>query len=179
MSLSKIKVSKSELLTIVRDNKKKHDEIYEAAEAGYWLEAEEYLKKFQKEQLTSMKKNYQKSVKDLKKQVSKELRLVDQKKRDGFSYMRKPFPENHSDDYQGTIRKLELCVEPEIELVDGEFDCFVRNKWTWRQSFLSTNSSYANNYAVSASWASSSISGAFSPVSYACTGSLITSLANF
>jgi len=175
MSLSKIKVSKSELLTIVRENKQKHDEIYEAAEAGYWLEAEEYLKKFQKEQLTTMKKNYQKSIKDLKKQVNKEFRLVDQKKKDGFFYMRKPFPENHSDDYQGTIRKLELCVEPEIELVDGEFDCFVRNKWNWRQSFLSTNSGYANNYAISASWASSSVSGAFSTG----TGSLVNSLGSF
>lgn len=170
MSLQKIKVSKAELLTIVKENKKKHDEIYEAAEAGYWLEAEEYLKKYQKEQLATMKKNYRKSVKDLKKQVAKELRMVDQKKKGGYYYMNKPFPETHTDDYEGTIRRLELSVDPEIELVSDEFDCFVRNKWTWRQSFLSTNSSYANNYAVSAS---------YSLCSTPMSGSLMTSLSTF
>jgi hypothetical protein len=169
MSLQKIKVSKSELLTIVRDNKKKHDEIYEAAEQGYWVDAEEFLKKYQKEQLTVMKKNYQKTVKDLKKQVTKELRMVEQKKKDGFFYMRKPFPENHSDDYQGAIRRLELSVEPEVELENSEFDCYVRNKWQWRTSFLATNSSYAMtgscfpaSYAVSASWACQSVSSSYS-----------------
>ena len=181
MSLQKIKVSKSELLTIVRDNKKKHDEIYEAAESGYWLEAEEFLKKHQKDQLTALKKNYQKTVKDLKKQVAKELRMVEQKKKDGYFYMRKPFPENHSDDYQGAIQRLELCVDPEIELENNEFDSYVRNKWAWRSTFLSTNSGYANSYAVSGSWASCSVSSSYAMNStpYIGTGSLMSSLANF
>lgn len=177
MSLSKIKVSNEKLLTIVRDNKKKHDEIYEAAEAGYWQEAEEFLKKYQKDTLVAMKKQYRKQVKDLKKQVVKELKMVDQKKKTGYYYMNKPFPENHSEDYQTVIRKLELSVEPEIELETGEFDCFVQNKWSWRQSFLNTNACYANNYAVSASYALVS-----TPVSGACwngTGSLMNSLSTF
>ena len=181
MSLQKIKVSKSELLTIVRDNKKKHDEIYEAAESGYWLEAEEFLKKHQKDQLTALKKNYQKTVKDLKKQVAKVLRLVEEKKKDGYFYMRKPFPENHSDDYQGAIQRLELCVDPEIELENNEFDSYVRNKWAWRSTFLSTNSGYANSYAVSGSCASCSVSSSYALNStpYIGTGSLMSSLANF
>ena len=172
MSLSKINVSKKELLTIVVENKKKHDEIYEAAEKGYWLEAKEYLEKYQKDQLTQMKKNYLKTCKDLKKQVNKELNMVEQKKKDGYFYMRKPFPENHSDDYQGTIRRLELSVDPEIELVDSEFDCYVRNKWQWRSSFLATNSSYAG-YAITGSCYTASSS--FSSGSY----SLKSSLDNF
>ena len=151
MSLSKVKVSKSELLGIVIDNKKKHDEIFEAAEQGYWLDAQEFLQKYQKDQLVQLKKNHLKVVKDLKKQVSKELRMVEQKKKDGYFYMRKPFPENHSDDYEGTIKRLELSIEPEIELESNEFDCYVRNKWQWRQSFLTTNSGYAN-YACSGSY---------------------------
>ena len=177
MSLSRIKVSNEQLLTIVRENKKKHDEIYDTAEAGYWLEAEEFLKKYQKEKMVEMKKNYRKSVKDLKKQVAKELRMVEQKKRDGYYYMTKPFPENHSDDYQGVIRKLELSVEPEIDLETNEFEWYVRNKWQWRQSFLNTNSYYANNYAVSASYSLNS-----TPLSGACylgTGSLMNSLSTF
>jgi hypothetical protein len=163
MSLQKIKVSKSELLTIVKENKQNHDEIYEAAEKGYWVDAEEHLKKLQKESLSVMKKNYQKSVKDLKKQVNKELRLVEQKKREGFVYLRKPFPENHSDDYQGTIRRLELCVEPEVELENTEFDCYVRNKWQWKTSFLATNSSYA---MTGSTWGTGSLSASFSNNAY-------------
>ena len=92
--------------------------------------------------------------------------------------MNKPFPENHSDDYQTVIRKLELSVEPEIALETGEFDCFVQNKWSWRQSFLNTNSYYANNYAVSASWSSGSTLSTASPC-YLGTSSLMTSISTF
>jgi hypothetical protein len=176
MSLQKIKVSKSELLDIVKDNKKKHDEIYEAAEAGYWIDAEDYLKKHLKEQTALLKKNYIKQVKDFKKQISKELKQVEQKKKDSYYYMRKPFPENHSDDYQGTIKRLELCVEPQIELENNEFDCYVRNKWTWRSTFLATNS----GYAISASWVTgSAISASYAINSTPLSGSMMTSLANF
>jgi hypothetical protein len=174
MSLQKIKVSNEKLLTIVRENKKKHDEIYEAAVDGYWLEADEFLKKYQKETLVAMKKQYRKQVKDLKKQIAKELGLVDKKKKEGFVYMRKPFPENHTDDYEGVIRKLELSVDPEIELQGDEFECYVRNKWQWRQSFLATNTNYANyactgsysmgpaSYALSASWSAGSLGNSLS-----------------
>jgi len=177
MSLSKIKVSNEKLLTIVRENKKKHDEIYEAAVDGYWLEADEFLKKYQKETLIAMKKQYRKQVKDLKKQVAKEMRLIDQKKKDGgFIYMRKPFPENHSDAYQSVIGKLELSVDPEIELLDNEFEWYVRNKWDWRQSFLATNTNYAN-YACTGSYALNASSWAVSS-SY-CSGSVANSLSTF
>ena len=153
-TLSNLKVSKTELLAIVKENKQKHDEIFEAAEKGYWVEAAEFLKNYQKEQLAERKKNYLKAVRDLKKQVAKELRLVEQKKKDGYSYMRKPFPENHSDEYQGVIRRLELFVDDHLELNTTEFDCYVRNKWQWRQSFIATNSSYAmtGSYALNASY---------------------------
>lgn len=180
MSLQKIKVSKSELLGIVKDNKKKHDEIYEAAEAGYWLDAEDFLKKHLKEQAAVYKKNYLKQIKDFKKQISKELKMVEEKKRGDYWHMRKPFPENHTDDYKGTIKKLELCVEPEIELENSEFDCFVQNKWQWRQSFVSTNFGYANN-SVSASFSLNSTPLAVSGSGYFGTGSLslVNSLNNF
>lgn len=162
MSLQKITVSKSELLDIVKENKQKHDEIYDAAEKGYWLDAEEYLKKYLKDQLAHLQKNHRRQVKDLKKQISKELKAVEQKKKEGYSYMRKPFPENHADDYEGTIKRLELSVDHNIELDTYEFDSYVRNKWQWRNSFLSTNSSYAVTGSYSLGPASYSLSASFS-----------------
>lgn len=177
MSLQKIKVSKTELLGIVKDNKKKHDEIYEAAEAGYWLEAEDFLKKHQKDMLSTLKKNYKSQVKALRKQVATELKMVEEKKKTGYLYMKKPFPENHTDDYEGTIKRLELSIDDKIELENNEFDCYVRNKWEWRQSFLNTNSYYANNYAVSSSYALTSSWA--SNVATWTTGSLCNSLNTF
>ena len=174
-TLSNLKVSKSELLTIVRENKEKHDEIFAAAEQGYWVDAAEHLKKYQKDTLVALKKNYQKTVKDLKKAISKELKMVEQKKKTGYYYMNKPAPENHTDDYEGVIRRLELCAGDHLELNNNEFDSYVRNKWTWRNSFINTNTSYA----LSASWSSGSClgTGSYYPMtsSWANNGSYITS----
>ena len=174
MNLSNLKVSTETLLGIVKENKEKHDQIYEAAEKGYWLEAENYLKEYQKEMLNTYKKQYLKDVKELKKQVTKELKAVEEKKRTGYLYLRKPFPENHSDDYECVIKKLEMATEPRIELYPNEFDSYVRNKWDWRKSFLATNTSYAISSTFS--------SGSSSCLSYnniACTGSLSSVIARF
>lgn len=158
MSLRQIEVSRKEILEIVKINKQKHDKILTDAIEGYWLEAERSLKTYKINQLKELKKNYQKSVKNFKKQINKELDLVSKRRKDGiFQYMTNRYPEDHTDDYQSVIRKLELCVEDNVELDDDEFNQYVRNKWTWRDSFITTNSYY------------SQVSGACKP--YLCTGS--------
>ena len=196
MSLQQIKVSREEVLSIVKDNKEKHDQILKEAIEGYWLEAELFLKKNEKDQLQQIDKNHREALKrlrnqrkdaakTLKTQTKYDFDLVSNRTRDkGFKYWNGKYPEDHGDDYTGTIRRLELCVEPQVELDTNEFDAFIRNKWTWRNSFLSSNTSYVNacygtssyslgsNYAISGSWSCQSISG-----SYALTGSAL--LANF
>ena len=114
---------------------------------------------------------------DFKKSIAEDLDLVSKRKKDGrFNHLRLRYPEDHTDDYVGVIRRLELAVGENIQLNSGEFDQYIRNKWAWRESFLSTNSFYSqisgayqpffgtgSCYAVSSSW---SISG-----SYALTSS--------
>lgn len=159
--LDEVRVSRKEVLEIVKKNKEKHDKILADAIEGYWLEADKQLKKLKLDRLKELKKQYQKNVKDFKKQINKELDLVAKRKKDGpFQYMRNTFPEDHSNDYLSVIRKLELCVEDKVELDSSEFEQYVRNQWAWRQSFITTNSFYSaisgacyNNYAVSASYA--------------------------
>lgn len=156
MSLYQVKVQTSEVLKIVKENKEKHDIIFNDAVDGYWADAVDFLKKYEKEtiaahekthrdQLKLMRKNLKTTKAAIKEQVKKELALVNEKNKVGYKYMRNVFPENHTDDYAGTIRRLELSVDKEIELDTNEFDSYIRNKWAWRDSFLTSNTGYVNS----------------------------------
>lgn len=160
MSLHQIKVAREDVLKIVRENKEKHDGILKTAIEGYWIDAESYLKKYEKDvidsaiknhkiQLKKLRKEHKAYVKSVKALVKDDLEKVKNRTRDkGFHYWRGPFPEDHGDDYLGTIRRLELCVDPEIELDNNEFDAYIRNKWSWKNSFITSNSAYVSSWAT-------------------------------
>ena len=185
MSLQKIKVSREEILKIVQDNKQKHDDVLKTAIEGYWVDAETQLKRIEKEQTDQININHKEQLKRLRKSRKESLKqlklrtkedLVRIKERDrnkGFHYWGGKFPEDHGDDYIGTIRRLELCVEPHLDLDFNEFDSYIRNKWSWRESFLSSNTGYVNSYrSYSISGSSMSASYALSP-SWFGTGSVV------
>jgi predicted DNA binding CopG/RHH family protein len=169
MSLQEIKVARKDVLKIVQENKEKHDGILKTAIEGYWIDAESYLKKYEKEELEKALKNHKAQlkrcrkehkefVKSVKTRIKEDLEKVKSRTRDkGFNYWRGAFPEDHGDDYLGTIRRLELCVEPEIELNNNEFDAYIRNKWTWKESFVTSNRGYVTSCA--AVWVSGSVLG--------------------
>lgn len=160
MSLNKIKVSREEILKIVEGNKEKHDQILKDAIEGYWIEAEAFSKKNEKEKLDQINKNHREQLKKLRKQrkeatktlkdyTKKDLEIIknkDKNKIAEFAYWRGKYPEDHGDEYIGTIRRLELCVDKEVELDTNEFDSYIRNKWTWRDSFLTCNTGYVTSY---------------------------------
>jgi len=162
MSLQEIKVSRDNVLTIVKENKEKHDIILKEAIEGYWMNGEGYLKKYEKEQLDAINKNHREQLKRLRKQrkdgikhiktqVKADCELVAKKERKGLVVWNGKYPEDHGDDYEGTIRRLELSVEPEVKLDTNEFDSYIRNKWTWRESFLTSNTGYVTSYRNSGS----------------------------
>lgn len=158
MSLQEIKVSREEVLKIVQENKEKHDLILKDAIEGYWLNAETFLKKNEKEQLDQFNKSHREQLKKLRKERKERIKFVKDKtkkdlenvtnknREDGFIYWMGKFPEDHGDDYSGTIRRLELSVDNELELNSNEFDSYIRNKWSWKDSFLSCNSGYVTSY---------------------------------
>jgi hypothetical protein len=184
MSLSQIKVSREDVLKIVKENKEKHDSILTGAIEGYWLDAESYLKQFEKDQIEQINKSHKDQLKKLRKirkdtlkslkaNIKHDLELVKNKdKTKGFNYWRNKYPEDHGDDYLGTIRRLELCVDNVIELETNEFDSYIRNKWEWRDSFLTSNWGYARSYFTTGSCGI----GTSYPVSasYACSSSLVS-----
>ena len=196
MSLQQIKVSREEVLKIVQDNKQKHDDVLKTAIEGYWLDAETHLKKNEKEQADQINKNHKEQLKKLRKSRKDALKalktrtkedLEKVKARDrskGFCYWSGKYPEDHGDDYLGTIRRLELSVETNVELDTNEFDSYIRNKWSWRDSFLSSNTSYVNSYRsnnISGSCASYAATASYALASspqWFGTGSVVT-LANF
>jgi hypothetical protein len=186
MSLHQIKVSREEVLKIVKENKEKHDNILKGAIEGYWLDAESYLKKYEKEEVERINKNHRDQLKKMRKERKAALKLLKERiksdmgvvkakdRTKGFCFWRQPYPEDHGDDYLGTIRRLELCVEGEVELDSNEFDSYIRNKWTWKDSFINSNRGYVTSYycgtgsyalnagyAVTSSWACQSISGSW------------------
>ncbi len=198
MSLQEIKVSREQVLSIVQENKDKHDGLLKTAIEGYWIDAESFLKKNEKEQVEQINKSHKLQLKNLRKQRKESLkclksrtkedldRVKDRTRNKGFNYWRGAYPEDHGDDYSGTIRRLELCVDSEVKLDTNEFDAYIRNKWAWRQAFITSNTSYISSwatssysispcsYAISASWSSGSCINA----SYFGTGSVVA-LANF
>lgn len=106
---------KTDLLTILRENKTKHREVYEAALAGYKAAAHEWfttqLERFQEgEQFATV-----------------------------FS---SPRPEDHTDDYDNVIRMLELCVDDDILLDENDFIQYIQDDWGWKKQWTTTNSAY-------------------------------------
>jgi hypothetical protein len=191
MSLQEIKVSREKVLGIVKENKEKHDLILKDAIEGYWIEASKTVIKKEKETLDLINKNHREQLKNLRKTKKDNIRnlkintkndLDKIKRRDkspGFIYWGGKYPEDHGDAYNGTIRRLELCVDDTLLLNTNEFDSYIRNKWEWRDSFINTNTGYVSSYY---STGSVGISNSY-PTSYAISCSYssgsVSSLSTF
>lgn len=53
-----------------------------------------------------------------------------------------PAPQDHTDDYDRVIRMLEMSVDENCTLDAYEFDCYVRDNWTWSAATKMINASY-------------------------------------
>ena len=68
MSLEQVKVARTDVLKIVQENKEKHDGILKTAIDGYWIDAENFLKKFEKETIEQAIKNHKAQLKNVRKE---------------------------------------------------------------------------------------------------------------
>jgi uncharacterized beta-barrel protein YwiB (DUF1934 family) len=109
-----VKINKNKLLDIVRENKEKHI------------------------------KEFNEAVEDFKKAVIKiseeNIALVKEGKIELKTIPTKPI--SYETSYTRAIRMLELSVDVEIELALHDFDQLVQDEWQWKQSFLTSNSTY-------------------------------------
>ncbi len=113
-----VKLSKAELLNIVRSNKEKH--IAEYAESV---------------------EDYKVAVLNIAKDHLKLAKTGDTNEFKKFAHF-PVAPQSYEDSYTRAIRMLELSVDDVIELEDDVFGQLVLDEWHWKQSFSVANSTY-------------------------------------
>jgi len=151
-SMSYVTMDKNKLIEILKENKDKHDAIFDAALEGYWEAAKVKIEEKKKE----FSSFFAETQKDIEFQFSKFLEKLDSKiplsntasvalKFNVNQFLGIIYPENHSTDYEKAIRKLELSIFDKVTLSEEEYERYVLNNWEWRNSFLASNTSYINS----------------------------------
>lgn len=114
--MDKVKVSKTELLGKVRQNRDQHAELFKAAQKGFMARATEELQ-------------------DMLKAAEKgDVRL----------YVGLTPPSDHSVEYDRAIRMLEMSQDDVIEIDSTSFAQLVMNEWQWFHQATAINSTYAS-----------------------------------
>lgn len=120
--MNEIKVKKSDLLIKLKENKKNHRKMFEAALEGYRQTAIEELEK----------------------------RLDDAKKGKRIDiYVRLHEPVDQTNDYDRAIAMLEMDINDTVELDANEFSQYVLDDWSWKQQFTASNSAYLTKVGFS------------------------------
>jgi hypothetical protein len=114
-SLDKVRVKKSEVLVALRKNLTKHKEEYNVAAEQYRARA--------KEELTEKLKT-----------------IIDGKNISLHTNLSPP--DNHTKEYERTIKMLEMCQDESVYITSHQFDCFIEDEWGWKESFMLKNSTY-------------------------------------
>ena len=114
--MNSIKVGKSELLTVLRENREKHRTIF--------LEATEGYKTAAIAELDSM-------LADAKagKKIRRSMSLIE--------------PSDQTCDYDRAIRMMEMSQDEIIELEEHDFAQYVLDDWAWKRQFLHSNAVYS------------------------------------
>ena len=110
-----VKIKKSVLLETLKENRKAHRSIFEEAQEGYRAEAIRLLDKA----LTIAKKGGKINT-----------------------YVRLNAPIDQTKDYDRAIKMVEMSVDENIEISEGDFACYILDDWNWKESFVATNAFY-------------------------------------
>lgn len=160
-------VMKDKLLTTLKDNREKHEAIYNAAVEGYWIKCKETLDEKTedfKEIIADQSADYARAVAAIEERFGvnrdKLAAAIEGKDKKGvapfsltFDYRAEGslpylgnwplvYPENHLDDYDRVIGMLEFSVADKVELTSSDFNAYVRNRWEWHRSFVGSNTAY-------------------------------------
>jgi hypothetical protein len=112
----KMSFAKDELLTILRTNREQHRAIFLEACDGY-----------QKEAIRQLQAHMRQVRKGTRKRIS--------------IYLDAPVEQTKS--YDRVIKMIEMTTEDIIALTEAEFANYVLDEWSWKQDFLSSNSTYS------------------------------------
>jgi dGTP triphosphohydrolase len=110
-TMKTVKVSKEQLMNVLKVNRKRHAEQFDVAFDGY---KKKFIVKTEK------------ILSDAKAGVIPSRRALTTLDK----------PEDHVDDYDNVLRMLVMHVEDSIELSYNEFRCYVNDEWGWRNDFV-------------------------------------------
>jgi hypothetical protein len=110
-----IRVEKPKLLTVLRENRDKHRELFLEAQQGY---REEVIK-----------------------QLDERLKDARDNRRINLTFSL-PAPIDQTHDYDVAIEMLEMAVDDVITLSEEQFRCYVKDEWHWKQMVWATNTTY-------------------------------------
>jgi hypothetical protein len=124
-------VEKSRLLRALHDNLSKHRAEYLEAVEGYNATVDSLIR-----ELTTVSAH---ATPDRRKIGLEEIEAVHHK----IQYLDKP--SNHSDSYEQAIAVMEWETRDTVELSINDFECYVRDNWTWMSSFKNSVSNYTSS----------------------------------
>lgn len=115
--MKSLRFDKMFIIQRLRENRKKHQEIYDESVVGYQKEAIKFL------------------TQGLERIQSNPLARVS---------INLSVPEHHLKEYDRTILMVEQCLDTELELDEQEYSQYIQDNWTWTRNFLVGNSSYSS-----------------------------------
>jgi hypothetical protein len=109
----------TELVKVVKQNRDRHEELYNEAMIGYRKNIIDAINK--------KVENLKKRIVDVKegKPVSHSVGYMDVKK-----------PSNHTEDYDRVILMLEMTQDDSIVLNEEQFGKYAKDEWDWKSGFI-------------------------------------------
>lgn len=111
-----VKVEKTEVLSILKQNREKHRGIFLEALDGYKARVTQILE----EKLAAAK-------------AGKYFKL----------YIMLAEPIDQTKDYDRAIKMLEMSVDTELTLSEADFRAYIFDDWSWKSQFLASNAAYS------------------------------------
>lgn len=142
-TLSNIRVSKVDLLRILKENLDAHNEVYNASYQAY-LEAKRAEIEEGISSLSRLEALLKGKLEKLEEDGVNSQDIV--ATTDKLRFLRSIKPVSHEKDYTTAIKKIELSVDDEFTLTDNEFDAYILNEWEWKSSFIANATTYATGH---------------------------------
>ena len=130
-SIKEVKVSRNKLLTTLKQNLSRHRSDFETAVAGYQQARQERLALLAAEALAAAEN----PTEATRKTVHEAYRE--------FAHLESP--SDHSESYELAIEIMSWECEDEVTLSINDFQCYVRDRWTWREQFRNSVLNYASH----------------------------------
>ena len=181
--MASVTVDKTGLINVLKTNRGNHDEIYRASCSGFWIKAKDLVVKKQEQfsvALTRTQRDFDTIVSDFNTGIeNRRLSQLPQSFAVGLLFdtsINLKYPENHTEDYDKTISMLEMSIADKVTLLANEFNAYVRNNWSWFNSFSKTNYDYVSVYS---GFCATGYAGIFGTNTINASKALNSNLSNF